>query len=217
MREKITILLILVIAFIFGIWNSVFNDTALAAGVPLVTSITPTAFSPGGIITIKGGNFNNSWFFSHFQKSDSGIFDVHGWAYINDSCGISWVNASIPGVSDKNIVSWSDSQMQLKVPLNAGPSCSLKIEIPTVSGGAPICEKDSCAQFCTVGTQGTCYKQVSYNTAQFCDQDVWSCQAWNALQGGSQSRTCTKTLDCPGIDTPSPAITCDQDVWSCQA
>ncbi len=222
----------------------VFGGTSLAVGEPFITSITPSIISPGDTITINGGNFNSSWRFTHFQRNSSGLGYVSGYAYINDSCGVSYVNASIPEVSNSNVISWSDSQIILKVPLNyfsslyADPSCydnkavNLKIEIPTVFGRAPICEVDSCAQKCTTDT---CYREVSYNTAQpssylsgsfflkdHCAQDIWDCGSWSSCSlYGNQSRACTKALDCPAVDTPSPETTqsctpeCTADTWSC--
>jgi hypothetical protein len=144
---------------------------------PYITSITPTTVSPGSIITINGGNFNNSWSFFHFQRNDSGLGYVRGYAYVNDSCGGSYVNGGTIEVSNINIVSWSNNQIQIKIPTNyyvntyspVSPSCTssgpvfMRLEIPTVWGRAPICEVDSCAQFCTTDT---CYREVTYNTAK---------------------------------------------------
>lgn len=58
-----------------------------------------------------------------------------------------------------------------------------------------------------------------------CTQDTWSCVDWAKCSAdGSQSRTCTMTIDCPGVATPKPATTqsctppppsCSQDTWAC--
>ncbi|MBI2050124.1 MAG: hypothetical protein HYT35_01555 [Candidatus Staskawiczbacteria bacterium] len=40
-----------------------------------------------------------------------------------------------------------------------------------------------------------------------CQADTWSCGNWSSCSAsGSQTRTCTKTFDCPLIDTQSPII-----------
>ncbi len=39
-----------------------------------------------------------------------------------------------------------------------------------------------------------------------CSADTWSCGDWTTCSAsGTQSRTCTMTYDCPGVDTPMPA------------
>jgi len=62
-----------------------------------------------------------------------------------------------------------------------------------------------------------------WNT-ETCQADSWDCGSWSACSSaGSQIRTCTKTNDCPNVDTASPAtsqsctspITCAADTWSC--
>jgi hypothetical protein len=46
-----------------------------------------------------------------------------------------------------------------------------------------------------------------------CKKDVWSCSNWSASCdiNGNQSRSCSQTFDCPGVNTPSPATSqrCD--------
>ncbi len=57
-----------------------------------------------------------------------------------------------------------------------------------------------------------------------CVADTWSCGDWSECDsGGTQTRTCTMTFDCPNVVTPSPATTqsctppteCTADTWSC--
>ncbi len=62
-----------------------------------------------------------------------------------------------------------------------------------------------------------------------CVADSWYCTQWNACSAnGSQTRFCTKILDCQGVETPSPATTqscsplgptsgatCTADSWYC--
>lgn len=60
-----------------------------------------------------------------------------------------------------------------------------------------------------------------------CSADTWSCGDWNACSAsGTQTRSCTKTFECPTAVTPSPATTqsctftpptCTEDTWSCGA
>lgn len=38
-----------------------------------------------------------------------------------------------------------------------------------------------------------------------CTEDTWGCSWWTDCAGNSQTRTCTLTTDCPGIDTPKPS------------
>jgi len=41
-----------------------------------------------------------------------------------------------------------------------------------------------------------------------CTADTWTCGEWSTCSAdGSQTRTCTLTFDCAGVDTPSPATT----------
>lgn len=40
-----------------------------------------------------------------------------------------------------------------------------------------------------------------------CLEDTWSCGAWSECLDGSQTRSCTKTTDCPDVDTLSPSTT----------
>ena len=43
--------------------------------------------------------------------------------------------------------------------------------------------------------------------ASSCTADAWSCGDWGACtSGGIQTRSCTMTFDCPGVSTPSPAV-----------
>ncbi len=38
-----------------------------------------------------------------------------------------------------------------------------------------------------------------------CTQDTWVCGEWNACSAeGTQARSCSKTFDCSGVDTPAP-------------
>lgn len=57
-----------------------------------------------------------------------------------------------------------------------------------------------------------------------CTEDTWSCGEWSECDAsGTQTRTCTKTFDCPYADTPSPETTrscdppsqCTADTWTC--
>jgi len=59
---------------------------------------------------------------------------------------------------------------------------------------------------------------------EYCTGDAWDCTSYTACTAaGQQTRTCTKTFDCPDVDTPSPIITqsctppitCVADIWEC--
>ena len=40
-----------------------------------------------------------------------------------------------------------------------------------------------------------------------CQTDIWSCDNWSSCSAsGNQTRSCTKTFDCPSINTPTPII-----------
>ncbi len=68
-----------------------------------------------------------------------------------------------------------------------------------------------------------------HGTPASCTADNWSCGDWSACtSSGTQTRSCTMTFDCPGVVTPSPAISqsctppppppaCTADTWSCTA
>lgn len=46
----------------------------------------------------------------------------------------------------------------------------------------------------------------SCTPAPTCTVDTWTCSEWSACSSDStQTKTCTLTSDCPGVDTPSPA------------
>lgn len=61
--------------------------------------------------------------------------------------------------------------------------------------------------------------------APSCTQDTWNCSDWlTCSSSGSQTRSCSKTLECPSVVTPSPitsqsctppAPSCQTDTWSC--
>jgi hypothetical protein len=61
--------------------------------------------------------------------------------------------------------------------------------------------------------------------APSCTQDTWSCSDWLACSSsGSQTRSCSKTFECPSVVTQSPitsqsctppAPSCQADTWSC--
>ena len=56
-----------------------------------------------------------------------------------------------------------------------------------------------------------------------CTQDTWTCGDWGACGfNGQQTRACTKSFDCPSVDTPPapPALRtctpeCTSDTWTC--
>lgn len=62
-----------------------------------------------------------------------------------------------------------------------------------------------------------------------CTQDEWDCGEWGeCLYSGKKQRTCTKTFDCPSVETVSPATiqpcvyippytppACTSDTWQC--
>lgn len=58
-----------------------------------------------------------------------------------------------------------------------------------------------------------------------CLEDKWSCNDWNACSAsGTQTRSCTKSFDCPTAETSSPATSqnctppqsaCSTDTWTC--
>ena len=60
---------------------------------------------------------------------------------------------------------------------------------------------------------------------QLCYADTWSCSEYATCSaGGTQTRTCTKTFECPLVDTPSPSTSqsctpptplCTADSWKC--
>ncbi len=48
----------------------------------------------------------------------------------------------------------------------------------------------------------------SQSPTQSCSADTWDCSSWSTCtSGGVQTRICSKTLDCPGVDTASPVAT----------
>ena len=60
-----------------------------------------------------------------------------------------------------------------------------------------------------------------------CDADEYTCANWGpepCPQSGQQTRTCTKTFDCPGVNTPAPDTTrsctfvptCTEDTYECE-
>lgn len=69
--------------------------------------------------------------------------------------------------------------------------------------------------------------EIAYekDNGQLCYADIWSCADYAACSAdGTQTRTCTKTFECPLVVTPSPATsqsctppapTCQADTWSC--
>ncbi|MBU2416282.1 serine protease [Patescibacteria group bacterium] len=57
-----------------------------------------------------------------------------------------------------------------------------------------------------------------------CDQDIWNCGDFSECRpDNTQIRTCTKTFECNGVETPKPATTqlcsytppCSVDTWEC--
>lgn len=69
-------------------------------------------------------------------------------------------------------------------------------------------------------------------TIESCTEDEWTCGGWGACSAdGLQTRSCTKSLDCPNVDTPAspetsqscvpaapsspPAPACTEDIWNC--
>lgn len=64
-------------------------------------------------------------------------------------------------------------------------------------------------------------------TIESCMEDVWTCGKWSACgENGEQTRVCTKSLDCPNVDTPEkpetsqsctpPPPACTEDIWDCE-
>lgn len=46
------------------------------------------------------------------------------------------------------------------------------------------------------------------NPPPTCTEDTWACQPWSPCSAaGTQNRSCQVTVDCPGVETPSPATT----------
>ncbi|MDP3771001.1 MAG: hypothetical protein Q8R16_01740 [bacterium] len=56
-----------------------------------------------------------------------------------------------------------------------------------------------------------------------CTSDTWTCGQWGPCAGSRERRICTKSIDCPLADTPSPAtevacrLDCGNDIWTCTA
>lgn len=60
---------------------------------------------------------------------------------------------------------------------------------------------------CKNGTAHQAEEIAGCDYAPSCNSDTWVCEDWGGcLSNGSQVRTCTKTFDCPSIQTPSPVI-----------
>ncbi len=69
--------------------------------------------------------------------------------------------------------------------------------------------------------------EITYenDNGQFCYADTWSCGEYPACSAdGTQTRTCSKTLECPFVETPSPSTSqsctppvplCSAESWSC--
>lgn len=66
--------------------------------------------------------------------------------------------------------------------------------------------------------------EIAYENenGQLCYADIWSCGEYSICShDGTQTRNCSKTFECPLIETPLPATTqsctppCNADTWSC--
>ncbi len=87
-------------------------------------------------------------------------------------------------------------------------TCALKTDCPSVETPKPP-ESQKCVPACA--------------------EDVYSCTDWGTCvvqkvaTSFAMSRACTRTTDCPGVDTPkpaetqacNPAATCPKDIWRC--
>ncbi len=94
-------------------------------------------------------------------------------------------------------------------------SCKKTFDCEGVDTQAP-----TLSQTCAIPKQ-----TIPETPKQTCSEDKWECGDWNSCSAdGKQSRICTKTFDCPSVNTQSPSTlqscipprpSCTEDKWEC--
>lgn len=135
---------------------------------------------------------------------------------LNDYSCNNWDNCSADGVQIRTCTKNSDCEGGVSMPSNS-QSCTYT---------PPTCTSWTYSDWGTCSANGqqartivsalpagcaagnpTLSKSCTYVPPPVCTADTWLCADWSSCSADSlQTRTCTKTLDCPTIDTPSSAI-----------
>ena len=208
MKKQYIILLILVIAAIFGIKNNVLACKSAMGGIQyVINGVSPNIASPGDTITITGSGFGAS---ARYSGGWSGIL------LCQMSTGYCTVIASGEGPSNpyySNILSWSNTQIQVKIPTD------ILIGYPYLNSLLRVRVDGDVGEICAAPPT---YTSDRIMFAQYCNADQWQCEGWGTCSlYGNQTRVCNRIIDCPDVDTPSPITSqnctpeCTSDTWSC--
>jgi len=178
MKKQFIILLILVVAAIFGIKNNVFASTCTSGGIQyVINGVSPNIASPGDTITITGSGFGVS-----ARSRGSGIL------LCQMSTGYCVAIASgDPSNSDySNILSWSNTQIQVKIPTNiliGYPYLNslLRVRVDIVDVGEICVDPPDISD------------RIMF--AQYCNADQWLCDGWGTCSlYGNKTRVCNKII-----------------------
>lgn len=109
------------------------------------------------------------------------------------------------------VLAWSDTQIRIKI---SSPQTGFTGGTNIVVGGR-------------LPDTRLCFSNLFPVTVSYqprCSADTWDCSGWGVCSSpGTQTRICSKSFDCPSVDTPSPATTqscsytpaCTSSSWSC--
>lgn len=162
-----------------------------------ITSVSPQTISAGDILTITGTGFGTL---------GSGQNEVH-FIFFEPPSTTRHGGGSFGGGFNggtENYISWSNTEIQIRIPTDfetryGGVMNALNQDINKFHPYVIIYD-DSGKEVCGSpidGANSTFYYQPS------CSADEWTCDDWDQCSvNNQQTRSCTKTLSCPLVDTP---------------
>jgi len=184
-----------------GVLSPVTTQSCTYIPQPNIFSINPSTIHLGDQVEIIGENFGSS------QPTDCPALPTPPGV----ACGLLDGNNQ-----PQKIVSWSDTKIIAIID-------NTEVLDPVRYPGHLAVIRAVLHKFVT-NNDNTREGKSGYITvlAPACSSDTWSCGDWGQCSSyGGQSRTCTRTFDCPTVNTPSPATSqsctppCSSDTWSC--